>query len=126
MEFAAERQTYAAWLGTAVGTIFGPVPPQETAVIMRNKWVTPATVGTMIGYLLSAPSLTGYSTMGTISPAGSIIDASSFSTIGTEGGGVDPDAPIAVVPPGAYLTGLTTAGSVLVVGVYAYRLGRSA
>jgi hypothetical protein len=130
MEFDAERQTFAAWLGTSVATIFGPVPLQETAVIFRSKWVNP-TAGTVAssfvaGYLLSSPSLTGYSSMGTVTPNGSILDAAVVTNGNESGGGQDAEAPIAVVPPGAYLTGITAAGSILVVGLYSYRLGRSA
>jgi len=130
MEFDAERQTFAVIVGTSLATVFGPVPPQETAAIYRVKWGNPAagTAGTFIatGYLLSQPALTGYSGMGTVSPSGSIVDFAVLTNGAESGGGQNGEAPIAVVPPGAYLTAIASAGSLIVTGEYAYRLGRSA
>jgi hypothetical protein len=129
MEFDTQKQTFAVMVGTTVATIFGPVPPQDTAAIYRAKYINPAvgTPGTfpVTGYLMAAPGNAGYSTMGTISPNGSIVDAGIVANGMESGAGLDGSDVIAVVPPGYYLVALATAGSLLITGLYTYRLGRS-
>ena len=125
-EYSAERQTFTVVVGTTVATIFGPVPPQYTARVYQANYGNPGQAGTVnaVGYLMINPLITGYSTMGTMSPSGSIAD---FAVVqgNTTQGESNAEQPLFEVPPGAFLVALASAGSLIIKGVYDYKLGRS-
>jgi hypothetical protein len=128
-EFTAERQTASIVLGTTLATVFGGangVPPQYTVRVYQASYGAPGIAGTVniVGYLMLQQQTAGYSTMGTMSPNGSIADFAVVAGNQTVGE-VQARDPLFVVPPGYALTGLCSAGSLVVKLSYDWKLGRS-
>jgi hypothetical protein len=105
------RRSITGWIGTVVGTLYGPVPPQLTLEIMEETFASP-TIGTPMAYLQQFATYQGYSNLGTTT--GTVVEAVVLPTgaptlVVGSGQGV-----VAKVEPGNYLLGVASAGSVYV------------